>query len=99
MLGQAELLPAGHQLGEAVLLFRKIEDAEIDAQIARLEAIKAEREAAEKAREAAEAAKKVEPQKPEVTFEQFGVMASRRAIWASISASSILRNSSTASPS
>ena len=47
MLGQAELLPAGHQLGEAVLLFRKIEDAEVETQIAKLEAIKKAREEAE----------------------------------------------------
>ena len=79
MLGDAELLPAGHELGEAVLLFQKIEDGPIDAQIARLEAIKAAREAAEKARAAAEAAKKVEPQKPEVTFDQFGAMDIRTA--------------------
>ena len=78
-LGNAELLPAGHQLGEAVLLFRKIEDAEIDAQIAKLEAIKAAREAAEAAKAAEEAAKKVEPQKAEVTFEQFGAMDIRTA--------------------
>ena len=79
MLGQAELLPAGHALGESVLLFRKIEDAEVDAQIAKLEAIKAEREAAEAARAAEEAAKKVEPQKAEVTFDQFGAMDIRTA--------------------
>ena len=79
MLGEAELLPVGHELGEAVLLFRKIEDAEVEAQIARLEAIKAEREAAEAARAAAEAAKKVEPQKAEVTFDQFGAMDIRTA--------------------
>ena len=79
MLGNAELLPSGHQLGEAVLLFQKIEDSVIDAQIARLEAIKAEREAAEAARAAEEAAQKVEPQKPEVTFEQFGAMDIRTA--------------------
>ncbi|MBR4735600.1 MAG: methionine--tRNA ligase subunit beta [Bacteroidales bacterium] len=79
MLGAAELLPAGHQLGEAVLLFRKIEDAEIEAQIARLDAIKKAREEAEAAKAAAEAAKKVEPQKPEVTFEQFGAMDIRTA--------------------
>ncbi len=78
-LGDAELLPAGHQLGEAVLLFRKIEDAEIDAQVAKLEAIKAAREAAEAAKAAAEAAKKVEPQKAEVTFDQFGAMDIRTA--------------------
>jgi len=79
MLGNAELLPAGHQLGEAVLLFRKIEDAEVEAQIAKLEAIKKARLEAEAARAAAEAAKKVEPQKPEVTFDQFGAMDIRTA--------------------
>ena len=62
-----------------MLLFRKIEDAEIDAQVARLEAIKAEREAAEKAAEAAVAAQKVEPQKAEVTFDQFAAMDIRTA--------------------
>ena len=51
----------------------------VDAQIARLEAIRAEREAAEKALAAAEAAKKVEPQKEEVSFEQFGAMDIRTA--------------------
>ena len=79
MLGNAELLPSGHQLGEAVLLFRKIEDAEVEAQIARLEAIKKAREEAEAAKAAAEAAKKIEPQKAEVTFEQFGAMDIRTA--------------------
>ena len=79
MLGDAELLPAGHRLGEAVLLFRKIEDSVVDAQVARLQAIKEAREAEEAARAAAEAAKKVEPQKEEVTFEQFGAMDIRTA--------------------
>ncbi len=79
MLGTPELLPAGHALGEAVLLFQKIEDSVVDAQIARLEAIKAEREAAEAAKAAEEAAKKVEPQKAEVTFDQFGAMDIRTA--------------------
>ena len=79
MLGTPELLPSGHALGESVLLFQKIEDSVVDAQIARLEAIRAEREAAEAAKAAAEAAKKVEPQKPEVTFDQFGAMDIRTA--------------------
>ena len=79
MLGTPELLPAGHALGESVLLFQKIEDSVVDAQIARLEAIRAEREAAEAAKAAAEAARKVEPQKPEVTFDQFGAMDIRTA--------------------
>ena len=79
MLGTPELLPAGHALGESVLLFQKIEDAVVDAQIARLQAIKAEREAAEAAKAAEEAAKKVEPQKEEVTFDDFGRMDIRTA--------------------
>ena len=79
MLGASELLPAGHQLGQAELLFQKIEDSVVDAQVARLEAIKAAREAAEAAKAAAEAAKKVEPQKAEVSFEQFGAMDIRTA--------------------
>ena len=79
MLGTPELLPAGHALGESVLLFQKIEDSVVDAQIARLQAIKAEREAAEAAKAAEEAAKKVEPQKEEVTFDEFGRMDIRTA--------------------
>ena len=79
LLGAPELLPAGHALGEPVLLFQKIEDSVVDAQVARLAAIKAEREAVEAARAAAEAAKKVEPQKDEVTFDDFGRMDIRTA--------------------
>ncbi len=78
-LGAAELLPVGHELGEAVLLFRKIEDAEIQQQTDRLAKIKAEREAAAAAAAAAEAAKKIEPQKAEVTFDQFEAMDIRTA--------------------
>ena len=78
-LGGAELLPTGHRLGEAVLLFQKIEDSVIDAQIARLEAIKAAREAARAEKEALEAAAKIEPQKAEVSFDQFGAMDIRTA--------------------
>ncbi len=71
-LGKGELLPAGHAIGEAELLFRKIEDAEVDAQIARLEAIKAEREKAE-------ALKNIPPQKAEVSFDDFSAMDIRTA--------------------
>ena len=78
-LGGEELLPTGHRLGEAVLLFQKIEDSVIDAQIARLEAIKAAREAAKAEKEALEATAKLEPQKAEVSFDQFGAMDIRTA--------------------
>ncbi len=61
-LGSTSLVEEGHQLAKAELLFEKIEDAAIDAQVARLETIKKEN----KAREA-----KPEPQKPVVDFENF----------------------------
>ena len=78
-LGKADLLPVGHQLGEAVLLFSKVEDSVIDAQIAKLNATKEANEAAAKAAAAAEAAQHVEPQKAEVTFDDFGAMDIRTA--------------------
>ena len=78
-LGRNDLLPVGHQLGEAVLLFSKVEDSVVDAQVAKLNATKAANEAAAKAAAAEEAAHKVEPQKPEVTFEDFGAMDIRTA--------------------
>ena len=74
-LGDADILPEGHEIGEAELLFAKIEDEAIDAQLARLEAIRAEREAAAKA----EAASAVTPQKDECSFEQFSKMDIRTA--------------------
>ena len=74
-LGSVTLLPAGHQLNQATLLFSKIEDEVVDAQIARLEAIRAERVAAAKAAEEAT----VTPQKEECTFEDFEKMDIRTA--------------------
>lgn len=75
MLGKAELLPCGHALGEPELLFSKIEDADIEGQLARLDTIRAERQAAA----AAEAALRVEPQKAECSFEDFEKMDIRTA--------------------
>lgn len=69
------VLPEGHQLNEAGLLFSKIEDEAINAQIERLEKIKAEREAAEKAAQA----QTVAPQKDECSFEDFEKMDIRTA--------------------
>ncbi|SFC94572.1 methionine--tRNA ligase [Algibacter pectinivorans] len=56
------LLPAGHKIGEAELLFSKIEDKTIQFQLDKLEASK-------KANEIANA--KTEPQKETITFEDF----------------------------
>ena len=46
-LGRSDLLNEGHQLGQASLLFEKIEDEVIEAQIAKLQATKAANDAAE----------------------------------------------------
>lgn len=59
---KSDLVPAGHQIGEAELLFAKIEDEEIQKQIDKLEATKV----ANKAENA-----KAEPQKEIITFEDF----------------------------
>jgi len=75
MLGSSEILCEGHALGEAELLFEKIDDAAIQVQLDRLENIRKEKEAAAKAA----AAKQVEPQKEEVTFDDFGRMDIRTA--------------------
>ena len=61
-LGRTDLLTAGHQLGKAELLFEKIEDSAIDAQMQRLEDIKKANEAANH---------KAEPVKPLVSFEEW----------------------------
>ena len=63
--GQDELLPAGHQIGKAELLFSKIEDEQIQKQLDKLEATKAANEAENK---------KAEPQKEIATFEDFTKM-------------------------
>ena len=74
-LGASDILPEGHQLGEAELLFAKIEDDVIQKQLDRLAAIRAEKEAEAKA----ELAKQVTPQKEECTFEDFEKMDIRTA--------------------
>ena len=61
-LGNTDILPIGHQLAAPALLFEKIEDVTIDAQIQRLEEIK-------KANEAE--AYKANPIKPTIAFEDF----------------------------
>ena len=69
-LGSIDLLPAGHTLGEVSLLFEKIEDEAIQAQLNRLARIKAENEAAAQA----EALKNWRPTeiKAATTIDDFG---------------------------
>ena len=74
-LGAQDLLPVGHRIGAAELLFAKIEDDAIEAQLQRLAAIRAEKEAQARA----EAAKAVAPQKEECSFEEFDKMDIRTA--------------------
>ncbi len=56
------LLPFGHKINKAELLFRKVEDEEIEAQLAKLEATKKANEQMNKA---------VEAQKETITFDDF----------------------------
>ena len=65
MLGETNLIPAGHTIATPELLFEKIEDEVIERQVKKLQDTKAANEAANAA---------VEPQKESVTFEQFGKM-------------------------
>jgi methionyl-tRNA synthetase len=58
----SDLLPTGHQIGEAQILFAQIEDAEIQKQIDKLEATKTSNAMENKV---------TEPQKPTSTFEDF----------------------------
>lgn len=57
------LIPGGHVLGESRLLFRKIEDKEIQAQLEKLEATRVANESENKS---------VMPQKETISFEEFG---------------------------
>ena len=75
LLGSTDILPEGHGIREAELLFAKIEDEAIQAQLDRLAAIKAQKAA----EAAAEAAKVVAPQKDECSFEDFEKMDIRTA--------------------
>jgi methionyl-tRNA synthetase len=59
---RSDLLPAGHQIGEAEILFAQIEDAEIQKQIDKLEATKVANKAENKV---------IEPQKETATFDDF----------------------------
>ncbi len=70
-LGNAAILPVGHALNEAQLLFDKVEDADIEKQIAKLQATKTANAAAVKP--------SCEPQKPNCTFDDFMKMDIRTA--------------------
>lgn len=66
-LGDSDLLTAGHQLGKAELLFEKIEDSVVEAQLLKLAELK-------KANDTLSQVKEVEPQKSNITFDDFGRM-------------------------
>ena len=59
-----ELLPANHKIGKGELLFSKIEDSDIQAQLDKLEASK-------KANASASSAQVTEPQKEMISYEDF----------------------------
>ncbi len=63
--GRADALPAGHPLREAALLFAKIEDATVEAQVQKLLDTKKENQLA---------STPVAPAKADVSFDEFGQM-------------------------
>ncbi len=65
MIGRSDLVPAGHTIGKAELLFEKIEDEVIERQVKKLEDAKAANLAANA---------EVPEQKESVTFDDFGKM-------------------------
>ena len=71
-LGDTDLLAAGHEIGTPVLLFEKIEDSTIEAQLKKLADTK-------KANMAKEAEHKIEPQKESIVFDDFNRMDIRSA--------------------
>lgn len=77
LLGNRNLLPAGHRLAEAELLFSKIDDEAIQKQLDKLEEAKKANALAAKA--AGGTASKAAPQKDSCTFEEFGKMDIRTA--------------------
>ena len=66
-IGMSDILKAGHRIGKPELLFEKIEDSVIEAQLQKLAATK-------KANLAKEANKTLAEQKESVTFDDFGRM-------------------------
>jgi methionyl-tRNA synthetase len=71
LLGKSDILSAAHALNEAQLLFDKIEDSVVEAQVNKLQATKADNQAASKPA--------CEPQKPACTFDDFMKMDIRTA--------------------
>ena len=71
--GKANLLSVGYSLRAPELLFRKIEDDEVKAQIGKLQAASAEKRAADEAEAASagSAAKEAAPAKPTITYDDF----------------------------
>ena len=65
LCGSIELMAEGHTINEPALLFEKIEDTEIEAQLAKLAKSKADNEAAQKT---------ATPAKENVTFDEFSKM-------------------------
>lgn len=61
LIGEAELIKAGHVINKASLLFEKIEDDQIQAQLDKLM----------KSKEAMEETQVLAPLKPEITFDDF----------------------------
>lgn len=77
--GSDAILQPGHMINEARLLFNKIEDAAIEAQIAKLEASRSQNQMDTSENEIVNQESRVTPQKDECTYDEFTKMDIRTA--------------------
>ena len=77
--GSDAILQPGHMINEARLLFNKIEDAAIEAQIAKLEASRSQNQMDASENEIVNQESRVTPQKDECTYDEFTKMDIRTA--------------------
>lgn len=77
--GSDAILQPGHMINEARLLFDKIEDAAIEAQIAKLEASRSQNQMDTSENEIVNQESRVTPQKDECTYDEFTKMDIRTA--------------------
>ena len=77
--GSDAILQPGHMINEARLLFNKIEDAAIEAQIAKLEASRSQNRMDTSENEIVNQESRVTPQKDECTYDEFTKMDIRTA--------------------
>ncbi|MDB5281178.1 MAG: metG, partial [Bacteroidota bacterium] len=73
-IGRQDIVKPGHQLGKSALLYQKIEDEVIQKQVDKLLATKQQEPTPTIANNKMETQSEVQPQKPEITYDEFTKM-------------------------